>query len=91
MIALSNATLRRLVKLNNPLMGTETVCNSQYLLNSEVKVKLNNPLMGTETYYIFCLSYTEIHLRVKLNNPLMGTETEHTYIYIRHIYCIQLN
>ena len=43
--------IRRLVKLNNPLMGTETfqIYDDQtwmYLL----PVKLNNPLMGTETY-----------------------------------------
>ena len=39
------------VKLNNPLMGTETFTLLSYsnpVLNS-VKVKLNNPLMGTET------------------------------------------
>ena len=38
------------VKLNNPLMGTET---GVLLLSDnerqEQKVKLNNPLMGTET------------------------------------------
>ena len=40
----------QLVKLNNPLMGTETpffVLN-QILLFGKL-VKLNNPLMGTET------------------------------------------
>ena len=39
-----------IVKLNNPLMGTETGLMSRY---DKVKVnsivKLNNPLMGTET------------------------------------------
>ena len=38
------------VKLNNPLMGTETypfIINYVYLFHSPVK--LNNPLMGTET------------------------------------------
>ena len=41
------------VKLNNPLMGTETndlgttnVCNEMHT------VKLNNPLMGTETQFL---------------------------------------
>ena len=37
------------VKLNNPLMGTET---SQGIITRDVSlsvVKLNNPLMGTET------------------------------------------
>ena len=40
------------VKLNNPLMGTETSHNvhiNYTLLNT--LVKLNNPLMGTETWY----------------------------------------
>ena len=40
----------QLVKLNNPLMGTETSHNvhiNYTLLNT--LVKLNNPLMGTET------------------------------------------
>ena len=38
------------VKLNNPLMGTETstIINGEYIANL-FKVKLNNPLMGTET------------------------------------------
>ena len=40
------------VKLNNPLMGTETsirFCEIQSIFNI---VKLNNPLMGTETSLI---------------------------------------
>ena len=38
------------VKLNNPLMGTETSdCNVKLLLRTFIPVKLNNPLMGTET------------------------------------------
>ena len=39
-----------LVKLNNPLMGTETynLVNRLYIFCS-MFVKLNNPLMGTET------------------------------------------
>ena len=37
------------VKLNNPLMGTETY-NSHGIRYSRTEiVKLNNPLMGTET------------------------------------------
>ena len=38
------------VKLNNPLMGTETR-NKQidFYFNLGLVVKLNNPLMGTET------------------------------------------
>ena len=42
----------RIVKLNNPLMGTETIIHIQ--MNNDVEinnVKLNNPLMGTETYF----------------------------------------
>ena len=38
------------VKLNNPLMGTETnrpLLRQMYCLGK--RVKLNNPLMGTET------------------------------------------
>ena len=39
------------VKLNNPLMGTETRLLTQYHnSNSHYLVKLNNPLMGTETF-----------------------------------------
>ena len=36
------------VKLNNPLMGTETRIHTFYDCE-HLKVKLNNPLMGTET------------------------------------------
>ena len=41
-----------LVKLNNPLMGTETCrCPKlHHVHNHSSYVKLNNPLMGTETY-----------------------------------------
>ena len=45
------------VKLNNPLMGTETF--HIYLYTSPVDVlivKLNNPLMGTETFFILLCS-----------------------------------
>ena len=40
------------VKLNNPLMGTET-CHTEFTGFSlhNLRVKLNNPLMGTETLY----------------------------------------
>ena len=37
------------VKLNNPLMGTETIKLHIALDMVDVRVKLNNPLMGTET------------------------------------------
>ena len=42
-----------IVKLNNPLMGTETVFLLLYrYVMSLFYVKLNNPLMGTETILI---------------------------------------
>ena len=41
--------LRTIVKLNNPLMGTETLVVSVCLVCVVCLVKLNNPLMGTET------------------------------------------
>ena len=37
------------VKLNNPLMGTETYNLYHICLQCFQSVKLNNPLMGTET------------------------------------------
>ena len=37
------------VKLNNPLMGTETLQLLDFSLFVSPLVKLNNPLMGTET------------------------------------------
>ena len=39
------------VKLNNPLMGTETlyIYHQVYIIRFHIDVKLNNPLMGTET------------------------------------------
>ena len=44
------------VKLNNPLMGTETItyvfCHT---LGNCRPVKLNNPLMGTETTLLYSL------------------------------------
>ena len=46
-----NYCCTHLVKLNNPLMGTETIfCIVAYLTLLVYRVKLNNPLMGTETY-----------------------------------------
>ena len=40
-----------IVKLNNPLMGTETCVPPKSHSNQyRNPVKLNNPLMGTETY-----------------------------------------
>ena len=38
-----------MVKLNNPLMGTETSLSLALRLIAQIPVKLNNPLMGTET------------------------------------------
>ena len=38
------------VKLNNPLMGTETEKEKAVKNATNSEVKLNNPLMGTETY-----------------------------------------
>ena len=37
------------VKLNNPLMGTETILSLIERIFILYTVKLNNPLMGTET------------------------------------------
>ena len=58
-----------LVKLNNPLMGTETY--DVYVDDTEatLKVKLNNPLMGTETYFVELLDQSVKKHNVKLNNP----------------------
>ena len=64
------------VKLNNPLMGTETSdINILFHALSVDFVKLNNPLMGTETYKLFNVPIIFAISIVKLNNPLMGTET----------------
>ncbi len=38
------------VKLNNPLMGTETYCIHNHRMKHHAAVKLNNLLMGTETH-----------------------------------------
>ena len=48
-----NTLINRYVKLNNPLMGTETI--SHFVLHPPYDlsiVKLNNPLMGTETIVV---------------------------------------
>ena len=42
---------QRPVKLNNPLMGTETFINFTFNSSHFIHVKLNNPLMGTETLF----------------------------------------
>ena len=47
------------VKLNNPLMGTETLNYKQlHQIQIVYHVKLNNPLMGTETSKLneFCIN-----------------------------------
>ena len=50
---------RHLVKLNNPLMGTETFCKFHELyIRVDNVVKLNNPLMGTETVDFFMINLT---------------------------------
>ena len=66
-----------MVKLNNPLMGTETMFYSISSQSScKLLVKLNNPLMGTETFILCIHLYKFLSFNVvKLNNPLMGTET----------------
>ena len=75
-----------MVKLNNPLMGTETLLQHDNCCHQMLKyVKLNNPLMGTETYVfsMYHLSFT--NNGVKLNNPLMGTETPRCKIIIKSL------
>ena len=65
----------RVVKLNNPPMGTETLCGGLIIMfKPKNAVKLNNPPMGTETPSLKCHVYN-IGTPVKLNNPPMGTET----------------
>ena len=71
---LEKPLLLRLVKLNNPLMGTETDRLKSTVVMILSHVKLNNPLMGTETGYT-AVNSLRIVKPVKLNNPLMGTET----------------
>ena len=66
------------VKLNNPLMGTETTYSTIKRIAFELYdfVKLNNPLMGTETLPSHLVANVTVRCYlVKLNNPLMGTET----------------
>ena len=67
-----------IVKLNNPLMGTETFnIIHGFIFIFSVFVKLNNPLMGTETCIcIVVVNNILLTVMVKLNNPLMGTETK---------------
>ena len=56
------------VKLNNPLMGTETFPYKYLCLHLlKILVKLNNPLMGTETQAYQGSPF--INKNVKLNNP----------------------
>ena len=43
------------VKLNNPLMGTETHIQYHHPYHGVQMVKLNNPLMGTETFTNFMI------------------------------------
>ena len=65
------------VKLNHPLMGTETLSflQSCYIIKHNT-VKLNHPLMGTETFPQFLpLLLVDSFELVKLNHPPMGTET----------------
>ncbi len=65
----------RCVKLNDPLMGTETL---RGIINLGIfclrPVKLNNPHQGTETP--LTISYVvNASMLIKLNNSLMGTES----------------
>ena len=50
----SNNSCFKIVKLNNPLMGTETSLSYAQINVSYDMVKLNNPLMGTETRLHLC-------------------------------------
>ena len=71
-----SAWLLNCVKLNNPLMGTETILHHmEYITILALDVKLNNPLMGTETPPLGYNHMQMLYHQVKLNNPLMGTET----------------
>ena len=51
--------IQDLVKLNNPLMGTETAFWMLITVALFCFVKLNNPLMGTETVFTYS-SHTAI-------------------------------
>ena len=46
-----------IVKLNNPLMGTETFLGHILQLVKFEIVKLNNPLMGAETFVFQCVQW----------------------------------
>ena len=54
-----------IVKLNNPLMGTETY-GYAYVLYYQAchEVKLNNPQMGTETHIINIFKYRQDFLQL---------------------------
>ena len=63
-----------LVKLNDPLMGTEIYWYSSIIVCIDTHlVKLNDPLMGTEINKKINSIVSNIRI-VKLNDPLMGTE-----------------
>lgn len=64
------------VKLNEPLMGTETLFCCWSAINYKLIhfVKLNNPLVGTETSFRFNDVIYFKWIFVKLNAPPMGTE-----------------
>ena len=52
------------VKLNNPLMGTETKSTMvDDNLRHYFEVKLNNPLMGTETLFQWCYNCLTTSIR----------------------------
>ena len=71
------------VKLNNPLMGTETTLRVVSLVAyQDLQVKLNNPQMGTETFQDRSFKQRALKF-VKLNNPLMGTETQVLHFQIQ--------
>ena len=60
-LAFSSNSLKDNVKLNNPLMGTETNTIPRDALSLIMSlVKLNNPLMGTETWLIRPLNNGEL-------------------------------
>ena len=56
--------LEYLVKLNNPLMGTEITGFEPVVVNKRLLVKLNNPLMGTEIFFMAkrCTKYRSTEL-----------------------------
>ena len=73
------------VKLNHPLMGTETFPQFLPLLlvDSFELVKLNHPPMGTETYFVELLDQSVKKHNVKLNNPhIRGSKLLSSTCYI---------